>query len=183
MKAVFLDRDGTINAGIPLYERVDSVKKLELLPTVMQALKKLSSLDYLVFIVTNQAGIAEGLITESDFETINNTLIRMIAPSGIKITKTYHCPHEQNYSICECQKPKPTMILKAAQEYGIDLHNSWTVGDRLTDVMTGINAGTKTILVKSGALKDDSEKADYTATTLLDAVDYIEHQDNVLDRS
>ncbi len=176
MKAVFLDRDGTINAGIPLYERVDSINKLELLPTVMPALKKLSGLDYEVFIITNQAGIAEGLITEADFETINNALIAMIEPSGIKIIKTYHCPHGQNSS-CECQKPRPAMILKAAQEYGVDLHNSWMIGDRVTDVMTGINAGTKTILVKSGALQDDCKDADYTASTLLDAIEHIEYED------
>jgi D-glycero-D-manno-heptose 1,7-bisphosphate phosphatase len=172
MKAVFLDRDGTINVGIPVYERVDGVGKLELIPTVMDALSQLASLDYGVFLITNQAGIAEGLITEADFENINNELLRMIAPSGIKIIKTYYCPHGEN-STCECRKPKPKMILDAAKEYSIDLKSSWMIGDRPTDVVTGINAGTKTILVLSGSAKDKLLVADYTAPTLLDAIEYI----------
>ena len=96
----------------------------------------------------------------------------MIAPSRIKIVKTYHCPHGEN-SICECRKPKPKMILDAAKEYKIDLKNSWMIGDRPTDVSTGINAGTKTILVQSGAVKDQSQEATYTAPTLLDAIEYV----------
>lgn len=172
MKAVFLDRDGTINIGVPVYERVDSVDKLRLLPTVTKALKKLASLDYGVFLVTNQGGIAEGLITEAEFEDINNKLLEMIAPSGIKIIKTYHCPHGEN-STCACRKPNPKLILDAAKEYDVDLPNSWVIGDRVTDVQTGINAGTKTILVQSGAVKYESEEATYTAPTLLNAIEYI----------
>lgn len=172
MRAIFLDRDGTISVGVPVYERVDSVDKLELLPTVMDALGKLASLDYGVFLVTNQGGIAEGLITEVDFENINNKLLEMIAPSGIKVIKTYHCPHGEN-STCECRKPKPKMILDAAKEYDIDLRNSWTIGDRPTDIITGINAGTKTILVQSGAVKEKLEEATYTAPNLLDAINYV----------
>src|SRR5580698_1123352 len=133
MKAVFLDRDGTINVGVPIHERVDSIDKLELLPTVIEALSKLASLDFGVFLVTNQAGISEGLITEAGFDTINNKLLEMITPSGIKIIKTYHCPHGEN-STCECRKPKPKLILDAAKEYAIDLKNSWMIGDRPTDV-------------------------------------------------
>jgi len=172
MKAVFLDRDGTINVGVPVYERVDSVKKLELLPYALEGLKKLASLDYGVFLVTNQAGIAEGLITEQEFDAINEALLAMIAKSGITIIKTYHCPHGEN-STCECRKPKPKMLLDAAKEYSIDLAASWMVGDRPGDVQTGINAGTKTILVQSGAVKDTSETATYTAPNLLDAIIYI----------
>lgn len=165
MKAVFLDRDGTINVGVPTYQRVDSVDKLKLLPTVIDALRELSKLDYGVFLVTNQAGIAEGLLSEKDFDDINNELLKMISPSGVKILKAYHCPHGEN-STCECRKPKPKMILDAAKAFDIDLKHSWTVGDRPTDVQTGINAGTKTILVQSGAFHDTSDRADYTVPTL-----------------
>jgi len=175
MRAVFLDRDGTINVGVPVYERVDSIDKLRLLPTVMEALTILAKLDFGVFLVTNQGGIAEGLISENDFEDINNKLLEMIKPSGVKIIKTYHCPHGEN-STCECRKPKPKMILEAAADYNVDLGNSWTIGDRLTDVMTGINAGTNTILVQSGAVKHKSAEATYTAATLLDAIEYIARQ-------
>ena len=85
MRAVFLDRDGTINAGIPKYERVDSVDKVELLPNAVEGLSKLATLDYLFFFVTNQAGLAEGLITQTEFDAINNEVLRQIEPSSINI--------------------------------------------------------------------------------------------------
>ncbi|HEY1645081.1 MAG TPA: HAD family hydrolase [Candidatus Saccharimonadales bacterium] len=172
MKAVFLDRDGTINAGIPVYERVDSIEKLKLLPNVIDALKRLSQLDYAVFFITNQAGISEGLITMDQFDSINTELLKMIAPSGVKVLKTYVCPHGEDAS-CECRKPKPKLILDAASEYDIDLAQSWIIGDRPSDVMTGVNAGTKTILVKSGDPNVESSEATFTAPSLLEAIEYI----------
>ena len=85
-------------------------------------------MDYGVFLVTNQAGIAEGLISERDSTSINNALLRMLALNGINILKTYCCPHGEG-STCDCRKPKPTMILQAARECKVDLPASWTVGD------------------------------------------------------
>lgn len=172
MKAVFLDRDGTINVGIPVHERVDSVEKLKLLPNSLEALSKLAKLDYGVFFITNQAGIAEGLITQAEFEVINDKLLEMIAPSGIKVLKTYVCPHGED-NTCDCRKPKPKLILDAAEEYNIDLKSSYVIGDRPSDVQTGINAGTKTILVQTGAELAKSDEATYTAPTLLEAIEYI----------
>jgi D-glycero-D-manno-heptose 1,7-bisphosphate phosphatase len=172
MKAVFLDRDGTVIAGIPKYQRVDSVEKVELLPKTLEALSMLATLDFGVFFVTNQAGIAEGLITQAEFTVINNTVLELVASSDITIIKTYICPHGEDDN-CDCHKPKPTLLLRAAQEYDIDLVNSWMVGDRPSDVMTGVNAGTKTILVKTGDPLAESAKATYTATSLVDAVRYI----------
>jgi D-glycero-D-manno-heptose 1,7-bisphosphate phosphatase len=174
MKAVFLDRDGTINAGIPKYERVDSVDKVELLPHVVEALTLLASLDYAVFFVTNQAGLAEGLITRDDFEAINNKVLELIRPSGVRILETYVCPHGEQDN-CECRKPKPKLLLDAAKKYGIQLEDSYMVGDRRTDVQTGSNAGTKTILVLSGA-RTEAPEATYTAADLLDAVRFIENR-------
>lgn len=171
MKAIFLDRDGTINTGIPKYERVDSIDKIEILPNVIKGLNKLAGLNYKVFFITNQAGIAEGLINETDFYKINNEILRQISPSNIVITKTYFCPHGVN-STCECHKPNPTMLLKAASEYNINLAESWMIGDRLTDVKTGINAGTKTILVQTGSASE-APGATYVAKDLLDAADYV----------
>jgi D-glycero-D-manno-heptose 1,7-bisphosphate phosphatase len=142
MKAIFLDRDGTLNVGIPKYERVDSIDKVELLPHVIEGLSLLATLDYGVFIVTNQLGLAEGRITREEFDAINARTIELITASGIKILETYVCPHGKE-STCECKKPKPGMLLDAAKKYSIDLKKSWMVGDRITDVETGINAGTK----------------------------------------
>jgi len=171
-KAVFLDREGTINVGVPVYERVDSLDKVQLLPNSVEALKLLANLDYLVFIVTNQAGLAEGLITWDDFNEINNKVLNMIAPSGINILKSYVCPHGEADN-CECRKPKPKLLLDAAREYDVDLASSWMVGDRPSDVMTGVNAGTKSILVKTGVPTVECDQAIATVPSLLEAVQYI----------
>lgn len=175
MKAVFLDRDGTVNVGTPTYERVDSVEKVELLPNTLKALVRLSKLDFAVFFVTNQAGLAEGLITEATFDGINNRVLQLIEPSGISIEKTFVCPHAEG-SNCSCRKPKPGLIINAAREYNIDLGDSWMIGDRVSDVMTGINAGTKTILVKTGVASVESPEATKTLPSLLEAVEFIAAQ-------
>ncbi len=171
MKAIFLDRDGTINAGVPRYERIDSVDKVELLSNSVKGLAILSTLDYMDFFVTNQAGLAEGLITQADFDAINNEVLRQIAPSGINIAETFICPHGEG-SECDCRKPKPGLLLHAAAKYNIDLPNSWMIGDRLTDIQTGINAGTKTILVQTGAIME-APQATFVAADLLEAAQYI----------
>jgi len=171
MKAIFLDRDGTVTVGIPKYERVDSVDKVELFPETIPALKVLARLDCPIFFVTNQAGIAEGLITMSDFDLINKHVLKLISPSGAKITKTYLCPHGAD-SDCECRKPEPKMLKDAAKEFGIDLEDAFMVGDRESDVQTGKNAGTKTILVESGE-PVEATVADFRAKNLLQAANYI----------
>jgi D-glycero-D-manno-heptose 1,7-bisphosphate phosphatase len=172
MKAVFLDRDGTINIGTPTYERVDNLDKVQLLPNSLEALRLLTSLDYGVFFVTNQAGLAEGIITQEQFDEINNKVLELIAPTGIRVLNTYICPHGEADN-CECRKPKPKLLLDAAKEHGIDLAASWMIGDRPSDVMTGINAGTKAILVKTGVPTVESDLAIFTALSLLEAVQYI----------
>ena len=171
MKAVFLDRDGTIIVDPP-DERVDKIEKIQLFPQTLEALKLLAGLDFGVIIITNQAGIAEGRITEEEFEVINGKVLDMLKPSGIKVLKTYMCPHGPDDN-CDCRKPKPTMILQAAKDFDIDLANSYMIGDHLSDIMAGVNAGTKTILVQTGNTPETSEEATYTAANLLEAVRYI----------
>lgn len=166
-----MDRDGTINAGIPKYERVDSVDKVEILPDVLEGLRLLASLDYGVFFVTNQAGLAEGLITQQEFDAINQKVLDLIDASGIVVLETFVCPHGEQDN-CDCRKPKPKLLTDAAEKYDIDLANSWMIGDRLTDIHTGINAGTKTILVQTGSLLEATE-ATYTAPNLHEAIKYL----------
>lgn len=132
----------------------------------------LAGLDYGVFFVTNQAGIAEGVISKADFDVINKKVLGVIASSGAEIIKTYVCPHGPDED-CDCRKPKPKMLQDAAREYDIDLGSSYMIGDRLSDVETGINAGTKTILVKSGHKDVEAPNATYVADNLLEAVRYI----------
>lgn len=176
MRAVFLDRDGTVNVGTPTYERVDSIDKVQLLPKSIEALKLLSQLNYLVFFVTNQAGLAEGLISEAKFDEINDKVLELVAPSGIKVEKTFVCPHGES-SNCACRKPKPGLLKNAAIEYEIDLADSWMIGDRPSDVMTGVNAGTKTILVKTGVPTVETPEATETCPTLLEAIQLIAAQE------
>jgi D-glycero-D-manno-heptose 1,7-bisphosphate phosphatase len=172
MRAIFFDRDGTVSVGVPTYERVDSLDKAMLLPTTLDGLKKFAKLDFLFFFVTNQAGLAEGLINNENFNAINDKILGLISPSGIKVQETYVCPHGEN-DHCDCRKPSPKLLLQAAEKYNIELSKSWMIGDRSTDIQTGINAGTKTILVQTGTVMADPE-ATFVATDLLEAATYIE---------
>jgi D-glycero-D-manno-heptose 1,7-bisphosphate phosphatase len=171
MKAVFLDRDGTVIVDPP-DERVDRIDKIKLFPDTLEALKKLATLDYGIIFITDQAGIAEGRIDEAEFQRIHSLVLEMLVPSGIKILKTYMCPHSPEDN-CECRKPKPTMILQAAKDFDIDLANSWMIGDHESDIQAGLRAGTKTILVKTANVPEDSPDATYTASNLLDAINLI----------
>ncbi|MCC6323401.1 HAD family hydrolase [Candidatus Nomurabacteria bacterium] len=170
-KIIFLDRDGTIIVD-PEDERVDREDKIKLFPDSIEALKYLADHGFAIILITNQAGISEGKINIQDFDRINNKVLEMLAPSGIKIIKTFMCPHGPKDG-CECRKPKPTMLLEAAKEFDIDLAKVYMVGDRESDTMSGINAGTKTILVKTANVPVEAKQATYTAPNLLDAVKYI----------
>jgi D-glycero-D-manno-heptose 1,7-bisphosphate phosphatase len=139
MKAVFLDRDGTVIVDPP-DERVDTIEKIQLFPDTIEALTLLASLDYGVILITNQAGIAEGRINAVDFERINGKVIEVLEDSGVKILKTYMCPHIASDN-CDCRKPKPTMILEAARDFDVDLSQSWMIGDHESDIKAGLNAG------------------------------------------
>jgi D-glycero-D-manno-heptose 1,7-bisphosphate phosphatase len=174
MNIIFLDRDGTIIKD-PVDERVDKEEKIELFPDSIEALKYLAENDFAVIIITNQAGISEGRINVQDFERIHNKVLEMLASSKVKILKTFMCPHGP-HDDCDCRKPKPFMLLQAAKEFGIKLENIYMVGDNLSDINAGINAGTKTILVKTATNKDVVAKdATYTALSLLEAVKYALH--------
>lgn len=171
MNIVFLDRDGTVIVD-PEDERVDREEKIKLFPDSIEALKYLAEHNFAVILITNQAGIAEGRINMEDFERINNKVLEMLAPSGITILKTYICPHSSEDK-CECRKPKPTMLLRAAKDFNVDLSKTYIVGDRESDIRAGINAGTKTILVKTANVPVEVEEATYTAQNLLEVVRYI----------
>lgn len=171
IKAVFLDRDGTLIVEPP-HERLVLEKDEKIFPDAIEDLALLAENNIPIVIVTNQAGIAEGILTEENFNALNDDIIEMIKPSGVKYLKTYFCPHGRDDG-CECRKPKPKMILDAAKEFDIDLASSYMIGDNLRDVEAGINAGTKTILVKTGIHDVTAENATYTAKNLLEAVQYI----------
>lgn len=135
-KAVFLDRDGTINVEKNyLYKKED----FEFLPGVIPALKQLQAAGYLLIIVTNQSGIARGYYSEQDFLDLNDWIITILAEQGIYISKVYYCPHHpdadnEKYRVnCECRKPKPGMFLKAKQDFDLDLGACFAIGDKIRD--------------------------------------------------
>lgn len=172
MKAVFLDRDGTMIVEPP-HERLVWEHDIKLFPDTIQALKLLQGNGFALIEVTNQAGIGEGLITlEKFWELEVGGVETELAKGDVKLAKTYVCPHAATDN-CVCRKPKPHLLQKAAEELGIDLRSSFMIGDRPTDIEAGINAGTKTILVKTASLPVEAPQATYTAANLLDAARYV----------
>ncbi len=171
MKIVLLDRDGTVIVDPP-DERVDRDDEIQLFPDSISALKKLSDNGYSIILITNQAGISEGLLDEKEFNRLNAEVIELLETSGIKVLKTYMCPHGPNDE-CECRKPKPTMLLRAAKEFNLDLPSTYMVGEHHSDVLAGKNAGTKTIFVSTANRHDEAPEADYQAQNLTEAVDII----------
>jgi len=180
VKAIFLDRDGNINVE-PEDEIVDSINEVQLLPNTIPALKLLAGTDFKLFFITNQMGISLGRLTIEKFHEINDYILKQVEVEGIKIEKTYFCPHSPEDK-CNCRKPKAGMIEKAVKEYDIDLSKSYVIGDRQSDILLGKKAGCKTIWVKTGFDESIKIKPDYEAENLLEAVKYI-LEDSKLARS
>jgi histidinol-phosphate phosphatase family protein len=174
MKTVFLDRDGTI-INDPLDERVDRLDKIELFPDSIEALKYLADNDFAVILITNQAGIEEGLIDEEKFWLIHNEVLSRLSPSGVKFLKTYMNGEAHGPNASEWRKPGPKMLLQAAEDFNLNIQDIYMVGDSQTDIEAGINAGCKAgILVQTARNKVVvSPNAIYSAPNLLDAVHYI----------
>jgi len=137
--ALFLDRDGVINEEINyLYKIEDFV----FIPEIFNICNFYQQNGYKIIVITNQAGIARGLYTEEDLSVLNNWMTEQFSKKGINIDKIYHCPHHPDFTgYCECRKPNPGMIFKAAEELNIDIRRSVLIGDKDSDFKAGINAG------------------------------------------
>ena len=135
-KAIFLDRDGTLVEDFGFVYKIEDFK---LLPNVIEALELLKD-KFKFFIITNQSGIGRGIYTKEDFEKFNNYLINVLKENNIIIEKTFVCPHRPEEG-CDCRKPNIKFIKGAKKEFGIDLKNSWVVGDHPHDIKMGKNAG------------------------------------------
>ncbi|MBI4137966.1 MAG: D-glycero-beta-D-manno-heptose 1,7-bisphosphate 7-phosphatase [Candidatus Sungbacteria bacterium] len=145
VRAVFLDRDGTINNnGEKGYTY--RVEDFRFLPGVIPALQRLSKTDYKIIVVTNQSGIARGYYTEAQMHTLHRWMTQTLKQKGGRIDRVYHCPHAPEDS-CDCRKPKIKMFLRAVKDFGISLDKSWFVGDGETDVIAGREANIKTIKI------------------------------------
>jgi D-glycero-D-manno-heptose 1,7-bisphosphate phosphatase len=145
-RAVFLDKDGTLVVDIPY--NIDP-EKIELAPFAADALKLLQDHGYKLIVVSNQSGIARGYFTEADLEPVILKIDQLLNPAMITLHDFYYCPHLEN-GACDCHKPQPGMLLRAAREHNIDLANSWMIGDILDDVEAGKKAGCRTVLINNG---------------------------------
>ena len=151
--ALFLDRDGTINTEVDFLRHPDD---LRLIPGAAQSIREARSAGLKVIIFTNQSGIARGLLTEDDLERVHERLRSLLTAEGAGADAIYYCPHHPTlgspkYSLdCDCRKPKPGMLRRAAREHGLDLERSFVVGDRSVDMEAGRAAGCRTILVLTG---------------------------------
>lgn len=159
-KAVFLDRDNTIIADM---EFSTDRSKVRPLPGALGALRRLQEAGYLLIIVTNQSGVARGRFSEKRLRDFHEYFLRRFARSRVRFAGIYYCPHYAEgkvaeYSIaCDCRKPQPGLLLRAAQELGVDLRRSWMVGDRPADIGAGRAAGCRTIRVGSFSEWTDSD--------------------------
>lgn len=138
-KALFLDRDGTINKDKNYIYRVED---FEFQPGIFDLIRNYQNQGYLIFIVTNQSGIARGFYSENDYQILTDWMLNEFRKNEIEITKVYHCPHHPNFTgECECRKPKPGLILQAINEFNISPVNSMLIGDKKRDILAGENAG------------------------------------------
>ncbi len=180
--AVFLDRDGTIIREV---DYLRSVAQLRLLPGAAAAIRRLNNAGFMVIITTNQSGIARGLLTEADLSKINAVLCKRLSARGATIDAIYYCPHHPEIGIppyrrrCQCRKPAPGMLLRAAKDLQLDLSHSYSVGDSERDLAAGRKVGARTVLVRTGygrKIQPDKVEADYIAHNLADAADWIIRQ-------
>lgn len=135
-KAIFLDRDGTLNVEKNYLYKIED---FEFLPGVVEALKKLQDAGYLLIIITNQSGIGRGYYSEKDFKKLNDWMLSTLKEQGVTINTVYYCPHLPDAKVkkyrmdCECRKPKLEMYNKAIKEYELDLSKCYAIGDKIRD--------------------------------------------------
>jgi len=152
-RAVFLDRDGTINEEVNHLSRAE---QLRLLPNAAEGIKLLRQEGFLTIVVTNQSGVARGYFSEQRVLEIHQALQALLAEAEAAVDGFYYCPHHPEASCalyrreCECRKPKPGMLLRAAKDFQLDLAQCFVVGDKAIDILPGIELGCRTVLVLTG---------------------------------
>jgi D-glycero-D-manno-heptose 1,7-bisphosphate phosphatase len=145
-RAIFLDRDGTL---IEEVNYLSNFSQIKIFPFAYDAIKIFNELNFLVFIVTNQSGIARGFFNEEFVKKTNEFIIKTFNQREAVISDYFFCPHHPDDN-CKCRKPETGMILKAKEKYNIDISTSYIIGDSLKDVLTGINAGMFPLQVLTG---------------------------------
>ena len=190
-RAVFIDRDGTISEEVGY---VNHVSRYRVMPFAAEAIRTLNERGWLAVLVTNQAGVARGYFKEEMIGQVHSLLSEELARGGARLDAVYYCPHhpsvgEPPYRLdCDCRKPRPGLLRRAAEELGIDLARSWMVGDRYSDTELARNAGTRAALVLTGYGRGEYEhqshawkhRPDLVAANLLEAVrEIISSEDRV----
>ena len=174
-RAVFLDRDGTINKYVGFLRDIND---FELLDGVTDAVRKINALGYLAIVVTNQPVIARGEVDFDELQQIHNKMETLLGEDGAYLDAIYFCPHHPHRGYdgertelkieCDCRKPKPGMLLQAAKDFNIDMENSWMIGDGENDILAGKNAGCRTALIET---EDKAYGQDVNVVSLKDFVD------------
>jgi D-glycero-D-manno-heptose 1,7-bisphosphate phosphatase len=183
-KAIFLDKDGTLIEDVPYNVNPDLIV---LKPNALEGLKAMQDAGFELIVISNQAGVARGYFQESALPGVWNKLSLLVAEAGIRFKAFYYCPNHPEgtvapYNIsCNFRKPKPGMLLQAAEEHQVDLSQSWMIGDILHDVEAGKRAGCRSILVDNGGetewVKDNPyREPDYIVQDLKEAAALITHQ-------
>ena len=181
ISTVFLDRDGTINVKPPEGEYVTSPAGLVLLPGAARAVASLNAVGIRTVLVTNQSWLSRSPENPARYPAIHARLAELLAAEGARLDAAYHCPHAP--ATCDCRKPQPGLLRRAARELQIELDRSVIIGDRDTDVMAGWAAGTSAILVRSGEAGPPAADADLVADDLSAAVRLILRARRVTARS
>jgi D-glycero-D-manno-heptose 1,7-bisphosphate phosphatase len=181
--AVFIDRDGCLTEEVGY---VNHVSRIHLLPRTAEAVRRLNAAGVPAVMVTNQAGVARGYFSEEVLHAANNAMVRQLAEGRARLDGLYVCMHHPHEGAppyradCECRKPRPGLLLRAARELGLDLPASVMIGDRISDVRVGQSVGAAGVLVLTGYGRGEWEhqrqewtvKPDHVAENLLDAVDW-----------
>ncbi len=168
-KCVFFDRDGIVNQS-PGAGYVERPEDFHLQPAFVEAVRVVQSKGYVSIVITNQQGVGKGLYSAKMVEDLHQSVREVLQPERLDLLDLFYCPHLSSED-CNCRKPLPGMILKAAAKHGIDLTKSWMVGDREGDVVTGHAAGCRAVLVASGKTAADAQVATMEdLPTLLDKI-------------
>lgn len=180
-KAIFLDRDGTINIDTGYIGNPNLIK---LYSGVAEGIKLLKEkYGFLIVVISNQSGITRGLITKEDVDRVNKKINEILVNHKTKIDAFYYCPFHPEFDSEDkviCRKPSPQMVLTAAKDLNIELNNSFFIGDKISDVECGINSGVNSILITNtisnvelNELKNSQKSPNFTTSKFLDAVNYI----------
>ena len=171
-RAVFLDQNQYITAW----------EQVEFLPGVGEALRELKQNGFLLIIVTNQSAVSRNELAVEVLESIHKRMLHRLAQQSATIDAIYYCPHDRNGN-CQCRKPRPQMLLQAAQEHGIDLQQSWMVGDAPSDIEAGRTAGCRTVWLRPGGFNGENPPpAEFITTSIREAAGWILNADPLLNK-